>query len=145
MLRRDLFLNLEKQLGSFDLDLFADREGHLAQAARWCHPGQSAFEASLEGLQVWAHPPRALIGEFFKRFIALRQSQPALRIAVLVPCDSGAPWFRESKLRSWKRKQGWPAKSDLFRWVADNPRADGSVCLRKGARSDLAYVVLTSW
>jgi hypothetical protein len=145
MLRRDMFSKVEADLGTFDLDLFADREGLLALAPQWRHPGHSAFEADLRDLQVWAHPPRALLAEFFAWASKLRSSNSSLRIAVLVPCDTGAPWFRPARLRTWTKRQTWPAKSDLFRWVADKPRSDGTVALRKGPRSDLPYVVLTSW
>ena len=119
--------------------------GNGALAPRWRYAQRSAFEADLKGQLVWAHPPRELIPGFIKWVSEEQKRVGPLRVALLAPCDSGAPWFRASSLRAWTRRQSWPAGSDLFRWVSDTPRADGSVCFRKVRKSDLPYVLLTSW
>jgi hypothetical protein len=130
-LRPCLFQAIQRDLGKFDLDLFADREGLGALAPRWRYAQRSACEADLKGQLVWAHPPRELIPGFIKWVSEEQKRVGPLRVALLAPCDSGAPWFRASSLRAWTRRQSWPAGSDLFRWVSDTPRADGSVCFRK--------------
>ena len=102
----------------------------------------TAFEADLENQIVWAHPPRELIRstlEFFKNIIA---SNKNVKIAVLIPEDTGAPWFRPSLLGNWKRTRTWNAGSDLFRIYDD---CDGHVKWRKAPKTDLKYSVLRSW
>ena len=144
MLRRDLFDKLRADLGHFSLDLFADRSGASALVEAWCYPEMSAFERSLLGELVWAHPPRALIPRVLEHVRAQQRLHGAIFVALLVPCDSGAPWFRPHLLRQLRRRQCWPAGSDLFRWPSEDSPS-GSLIFRKHARSDLPYVVLTTW
>ena len=69
-----------------------------------------------------------------------------IKVAVLVPCDSGAPWFKKKYLAQWERRQAWPAGSDLFRQVVDDDCGEGVPGQwRKFGRADLPYVVLSSW
>jgi hypothetical protein len=91
-LRPKLFAQIEADLGQFDLDLFSDREGRVALTKRWCCPESSAFVAQLHGSRCWAHPPRALISKFLE-FVADAKKKGEVKVAVLIPCDAGAPWF----------------------------------------------------
>ena len=138
ILRPRLFEQLQSDLGSFDIDLFADVQGHSSLCPRWCHASSSAFECPLDGFQSWAHPPRALVGLFLAH---VRAYPSPVRVAVLVPCDAGAPWFRPAVLRWWQRRQCWPVGSDLFR-IRDAEQ--DRIFWRKCRRTDFPYVVLTS-
>ena len=143
VLREDLFNTLVRDLGAFDVDLFADSCGTLSLAPKWHHPANSAFEADLSFGQFWAHPPKSIVGRFIDHVASeTKRLGHSVRIAVLVPCDSGAPWFRNSKLHQWRRRQYWPANSDLFRRFEVN---EGRVTKRKCPRTSCAYAVLTSW
>ena len=143
VLREDLFRSLERDLGAFDVDLFADAAGILSLASKWYHPAVSAFEVNLSEGQFWAHLPKAIVGRFLDHVSSesSRLRQP-LRVAILIPCDSGAPWFRPSKLQHWHRRQYWPAGSDLFRRFESS---DGVIVKRKCPHTSCAYTVLTSW
>ena len=143
MLRRDLFTVLERDLGvSFTLDLFADRQGWTAMAPEWRSPERTGFEATLTGHAVWAHPPRAILGGFLKWLAEKLRAEPELRLAVLMPEDSRAPWCRPSLIGRLRRAQRWPSRSDLFRWAEADPAQPSQPRFRRGPRSDLPYCVL---
>ena len=143
-LRVDLFNEIAVRCGvTFTLDLFADRAGINALAPSWRCPQLSAFEAVLDGV-VWAHPPRDLLLAVLRFLNATLRSNAALKVVLLAPEDSRAPWFRSVLRRGWHRVRSWSAGSDLFRWqVLD--RTSGSVRWRRGPRSDLPYHVFQSW
>ena len=142
-LREDLFKSLERDFGRFDMDLFSDREGLLSLAERWRYPELSAFETDLSLGRFWAHPPKAIVGRFLDHVVSeASRIGTTLHVAVLVPCDSGAPWFRAAEVKRWRRRQYWPVGSDLFRFL----EKDGSrIVKRKCPRTTLPYAVLTSW
>ena len=139
-----MFAQIEADLGHFDLDLFADREGRVALAKQWCCPESSAFMAEIHGIKCWAHPPRALITNFLA-FVADAREKGAVNVALLIPCDAGAPWFRPEALSQWKRRQVWPAGSDLFRLAEDDGNVAGDWRWRKLPKTTVPYVVLTTW
>ena len=90
--RDTVFRDIVSRTGaSFTLDLFADRAGQTAKAPVWRSPEHSAFEASLAGETVWAHPPRELLKATFD-FLneALRRPNPP-RVVLLCPEGPGAP------------------------------------------------------
>ena len=142
-LRQDLFDEIQKRLRvTFTIDLFSDREGHNALAATWRCPKLTAFEAELNNQTAWAHPPRELIRSTFEFLNQVLAADKAVRVAILVPEDVSAPWFRPSLLKNWKRTRTWDAGSDLFRFRDDS---NNEVRWRKGPKSDLKYSVLRSW
>ena len=145
-LRPDLHAEIAGRCGvCFTLDLFADRAGLYALAPAWRSRELTAFEAQLCGEVVWAHPPRTLVRSVLEHFREARKSFADLQVALLLPEDTRAPWFRPQLLCGWHRVRSWQAGSDLFRWAEPSWRAPGGTLWRKGPRSDLPYVVLQSW
>jgi hypothetical protein len=146
-LRPKPFAQINAELGPFDVDLFADRKGITALAPVWFCPEDTAFAVQLQGEICWAHPPRVLIQRFLDHVMAQKKvASQQIKVAVLVPCDSGAPWFKKKYLAQWKRRQAWPAGSDLFRQVVDDDCGEGVPGQwRKFGKTDLPYVVLPSW
>ena len=130
---------------SFSIDVFCDRRGWTALAPRWRCPEVTGFECSLAGECAWVHPPREILPQVLAWLCQNLRENPALQVAIFVPEDTGAPWFRQHYLRHFHRSQRWPAGSDLFRWAEEDPRNPGHPRLRKGPRSDLPYVVFASW
>ena len=146
MLRPALRDTVAKELRcTFTVDVFCDRRGWTALAPRWRCPEVTGFECPLAGERAWIHPPREILKQVLAWLLKHLEADPGLRAAVLLPEDTGAPWFRPQTLRLFHRSQRWPAGSDLFRWAEEDPRSPGQPRLRKGPRSDLPYVVLTTW
>ena len=144
MLRVDLFKEVSQRCGvTFSLDLFSDRAGLNALAPSWRSPELSAFETVLVGV-VWAHPPRSLLLAVLKFLNKALLANRSLKVVLLAPEDSSAPWFRQDLLRPWHRVRSWQAVSVLFRWH-DICADTGEVRVRRGPRSDLPYNVLQSW
>ena len=79
-LRRSVFLQLEKQLGPWQVDLFADRvNAQKTQYFSWKpHPGAvktDAFTVKWQEIQGFAFPPFCLIG---RCLVKIRQEQATL-------------------------------------------------------------------
>ena len=137
--RDRIFQDIVSRTGvSFTLDLFADRAGLTAKAPTWRSPEFSAFEASLQGEVVWAHPPRELLRATLDFLNAALLAPNPPKILLMCPEDPGAPWFRSGLLRCWHRVRSWPAGSDLFKFHS-------GLALRNGPRTDLPYLLLQSW
>ena len=84
--------------------------------------------------------------EVFFEFVADAKKKGEVKVAVLIPCDAGAPWFRRKALSQWKRRQVWPAGSDLFRLAqVDDDLEPGGWRWRKLPRTAVSYAVLTTW
>ena len=130
---------------SFSIDVFCDRRGWTALTPRWRCPEVTGFECSLAGECAWVHPPREILPQVLAWLCQNLRENPALQVAIFVPEDTGAPWFRQHYLRHFHRSQRWPAGSDLFRWAEEDPRNPRHPRLRNGLCSDLPYVVFASW
>ena len=100
-----------------DIDLFSDADGLNSIAPVWFQPEDSAFEAAtqLRGT-VWAFPPRAIAGEALT-FLSDVTVAGSGKILLLLPEDTGAPWYRPHTLRAWRRVARWPAGADIFKCV----------------------------
>ncbi|CAK0791283.1 unnamed protein product, partial [Prorocentrum cordatum] len=121
VLKASVMDRITNEFGPFDCDLFADRLGVTAKAPLWFHPENTAFEAHVLGNKVWAHPPRALAGHAIS-FLSKALAEGKCRaVFLVVPEDTGAPWFRSWQLNKWRRLARWQSGSDLFR----APRPDG--------------------
>ena len=103
----------------------------------------TAFELTSLCGRVWAHPPRAIVGQTI-RFLneALAAKDCSAKVALLLIEDVGAPWFRANLLRRWTRRARWPAGSDLFR-VPEH--VESHVTWKRAPRVDEPVVLLTSW
>lgn len=145
MLRKDLYARIEQDLSSsFSVDLFADRRGWTALAPTWRCPEVTAFEFDCGGHTMWLHPPRDLVFATLKWLKEKLDLRPELRAAVLLPEDPCAPWFRPNLLGHLRRKQRWPAGSDLFRWAEEDALSPSGFRFRRGPRSDKPYVILVT-
>ena len=82
--------------------------------------------------------PNKLIAPFIQ-FINVLKTTSLVKVAVRIPVDAGAPWYKKRLLTGWRRRQQWPAGSDLFRIKS----ADG--IWSKCGPTAFPYVVLTSW
>ncbi|CAK0855669.1 unnamed protein product [Prorocentrum cordatum] len=92
VLRKNLFLEVQSRCSATcTLGLFADRRGLSALAAEWRYPELTAFECSLDGHVVWAHPPRALAQACLDFSKSARKARPAIKILLLLPEDAGTP------------------------------------------------------
>ena len=99
-------------IGTFDINLLVDQSGHVSLAADWCCPESTAFEEDLVGKRCWAFPPRKLLCGFIQHINSLMKIKK-VEVALLVPVDSGAPWYKKRVLSGWRRRQQWPAGSDF--------------------------------
>ena len=146
VLSRTVMQDIVAKWGPFDVDLFCDRLGATRQASEWFSPERSAFEAHHLRGRIWAHPPRSLLAQtfaFLHKALATA-SAGKLSVALIVPEDPGAPWYRTATLRRWHRRARWPVGSSIFRRPVFN--ADGSQVSRwePGPKSDLPILLLTS-
>ena len=142
MLRKNIYAHIQSNLGvTFTVDLFCDNDGYSSLAPSWRCPARSAFECNLVGEIAWCHPPSLLVFPFLRWLCGKVSEMAGLRIAILVPENKEAPWFRKRYIDMFKHAQRWPAGSDLFRWcdVSDS----GEVRFRKGRKTDLPYCLLT--
>ena len=100
-------MSLQQDLGPFDLDLVADRGGLMnPMAAHWCCAESSGFCNDIRGWKCWAHPQRDLVLLFLQHVNKLIQTTPpgSIKVAILIPVDSGAPWFKTRVLEGHPKK-----------------------------------------
>lgn len=120
-LKQSVWNNICSLTGPFNIDLFADREGHNARAPQLFFPERSVFEQrSLKGT-IWVFPPRSIAGHALQFANERLKEDPSTRFVLLLPEDAGASWYRPHAFRKWKRIGRWPAGSSLF--IEWNPRS----------------------
>jgi len=115
MLKREVFLELERQFGPFDIDGAASVDGTNAQLPVFCSP-ISPFEGTdLAGKSVYVNPPFARISEFLDHYLQCKQRAPASTGAVFVlPQWTDARWWPKLEQAGMKVVRRWPIGSSLF-------------------------------
>ena len=141
VLRRKTYTHIQDTLRRvFTIDAFADISGRCSLAPAWRSPPVSAFELDFSGHTVWSHPPPLLAFAWIKKVLSVTKTNPDVRVAILVPSKSSAPWFKRTYLDHFRRALTWPAGSDLFRWMDVADLTDTR--WRKKMRTTEAYMLL---
>lgn len=106
-LEQDLFADIDRQYGPFDLDAAADPEGQNSFCQDFCSKQDSFLDRDVSGMNVWMNPPFNNMQAFLEHYLACKSRSPSNTSAcIVVPVNPKAEWWpllsQMTQIRVWK-------------------------------------------
>ena len=114
MFDRQLFLEIDQEVGPFTVDICSDNDGQNSQCKRFYCPEDSVLKAKLDNETVWGNLPyNSCIGPILRHFKGCQSRAPTTTAGVFVlPKWERADWWHLTK--GWHRIREYATGSQLF-------------------------------
>lgn len=114
MLEPELFAELEREYGPFDIDGASSASGHNSQCSVWCSAARRNFlREDVGGKTVWLNPPFKFAQRFLEHYLRCKNKLPESTSACIVlPYKPKAEWW--PLVAGMKVVRRWYAGTQLF-------------------------------